>query len=70
MWYPGKRYRDLKARVDRLESITAHSLDVANRVKREFNSRYADSIDRKYVFDEILECVNDILQWIDKQPNQ
>ena len=77
MWYPGKRNVDrLERRVLELQwtfdrtwqravearSSAMQALEIAKRVRADFNSRFAESIDRKYMFDEILECLDDIME--------
>jgi len=61
MWYPGKRHKELKARVAQLEKIALLALTEARSVRRDFNSRFAEAIDRRYEFDEILMCMDDIM---------
>ncbi|EFK95614.1 hypothetical protein LDC_2371 [sediment metagenome] len=62
MWYPGKRLHELEKKVLHLENISLIALNTARSVRADFNSRFAESIDRKYEFDEILECLDDIME--------
>lgn len=53
-----KRIERLEKRIDLL-----HSEVMALRLH--FNSKYGKAIDKQYEFDEILECVDDILKRLD-----
>lgn len=55
MWYPGKKLKELEKRVAEIEKHTIRTREL-------FNSRFAEAIDRRYVFDEILECLDDIME--------
>jgi len=61
MWYPGKRRKELKAEIARVEQIALIALHEARSVRNDFNSRFAEAIDRRYEFDEILMCMDDIM---------
>jgi len=61
MWYPGKRHRELRDKVERVDNIARLALAEARQVNANFNSRFADAIDKQFMFDEILECQDDIL---------
>jgi|WetSurMetagenome_2_1015567.scaffolds.fasta_scaffold288152_2 hypothetical protein len=53
-----KRIARLEHRIDLLQSqLLALRMD--------FNSRYGKAIDKQFEFDEILECVDDILRRLD-----
>lgn len=75
MWYPGKRRKELIQKIDRLQDCieivwmrtfearrdAKEALQLSKTVRTDFNSRFSEAIDRKYEFDEILMCMDDIM---------
>jgi hypothetical protein len=53
-----KRIARLEHRVDLLQSQILS-------LRMDFNGRYGKAIDRQFEFDEILECVDDIIKRLD-----
>lgn len=53
-----KRIKWLEKRIDFVQSQLAA-------LQLEFNGRYGKAIDKQYQFDEILECVDDIIKRLD-----